>query len=189
MELFITCHFESLILISIFHLFLPTYYFTNISCFQGFSSLEFDSHYSRLYASCTDDVIYAYDFIRYNQDPGMYWLLTISRYVLIINYLIGIPGKISPLVLPTVFGFEWRMSRNVQICTVLCEFYYTFLWPFLPFYHALNFSDMWSNTWPWPLTTKKKLPISLWVLLFVTSDLSSESNGNYPFFSEYIQRS
>mgnify|MGYP006890268724 CR=1 FL=1 len=118
MELFITCHFESLILISIFHLFLPTYYFTNISCFLGFSSLEFDSHYSRLYASCTDDVIYAYDFIRYNQDPGMYWLLTISRYVLIINYLIGIPGKISPLVLPTVFGFEWRMSRNVQICTV-----------------------------------------------------------------------
>ncbi|XP_052273677.1 denticleless protein homolog B-like [Dreissena polymorpha] len=36
---------------------------------HGFSSLVFDCYKSRLFASCTDDVIYSYDFIRYTPTP------------------------------------------------------------------------------------------------------------------------
>ncbi|KAL4238891.1 hypothetical protein ACF0H5_003598 [Mactra antiquata] len=36
---------------------------------HGFSSLVFDSYYTKLYANCTDDVIYCYDFISYNTEP------------------------------------------------------------------------------------------------------------------------
>ncbi|WAR19019.1 DTLB-like protein, partial [Mya arenaria] len=36
---------------------------------HGFSSLVFDSYGSRLFASCTDDLIYCYDFATYNIDP------------------------------------------------------------------------------------------------------------------------
>ena len=39
--------------------------------FVGYSSLVFDSTCSRLFASCTDDIIYMYDFASYNTTPGI----------------------------------------------------------------------------------------------------------------------
>lgn len=36
---------------------------------HGFSSLTFDSYFTKLFANCTDDVIYCFDFISYNPEP------------------------------------------------------------------------------------------------------------------------
>lgn len=51
------------------------YIYAYVTSFAGFSSLLFDSTGTRLFASCTDDVIYQYDFINYSPIPGVYTAL------------------------------------------------------------------------------------------------------------------
>ncbi|XP_053394670.1 denticleless protein homolog [Mercenaria mercenaria] len=36
---------------------------------HGFSSLTFDTYFTKLFANCTDDMIYCYDFISYKPEP------------------------------------------------------------------------------------------------------------------------